>query len=635
MFCNKCGFQLNGATVCARCGAGKEQSPQNTPPQQFTPPSNQYTPSQQPQQYAPPSNQYTPSQQPQQFTPPSNQYTPPQQPQQFTPPSNQYTPPQQPQQFTPPNAQPPKKKSKTPVFVAIAAVLVVTIGVLLAVMLPGNNNDAPDTTQRPDGNTIVTPETPPPSDVVLTGAQIFENTRLAVFRVATDFGDGLVPIGSGFFICSSGIAVTNHHVMSALGGLTNASIILDDNSVYTVTGYYSYDTGNDIAIIHVDGRGEDFLYFTIGDSDSVRIGDNIYAIGGPEGDPITFTGGMVSRIAYEPISTGIYTVEGLLQHEAAIYGGNSGGPLVNDRGHVVGINSFGHTIRASVQWAVPINRVIFPASGATINPLPVSAHTPTQITTPGQFSGYESYPSVPTFMSVSYNATFLFGGNAVDLTLDLDGLYSRTYVYDLEERHSNSDSYEYGGALLDNGFDWQGSYLDDDNDIWEYFYSSANNISVAYCYAQELELMIILIGTGNAYETIYGSSGSGTIPPAAPGYTRFPLVPDAGLLVPTAEFLDSGYLYEWGVERYVLGDNTYIVSDDYVYLYSFPKNRLEDSVPFYIQLLENGFEVIRETEYELDDRTVFAGLYLHPGTLLVVSSIYDYQSEEWIIAIEE
>jgi hypothetical protein len=439
--------------------------------------------------------------------------------------------------------------------------------------------------------------------------------------------------GSGFFICPTGIAVTNHHVIV---GWPSAFVVTADDREFEITGYYSYDTGNDIAVIQVDGRGEAFQYFAIGDSDAVRVGEGVYAIGGPEGDPITFTGGMVSRIAYEPISTGDYTVEGLLQHEAAIYGGNSGGPLVNDRGHVIGINSFGHMFRASVQWAVPINRVIMPAAGAPIYHLPISAHAPGQIHTPGQFSGYESFPSVPAFRSVSHNAIFLFGGNASELLLDFGGLYSRAYIYDLEERHYFSDIFAYVEALFDNGFIWQGDFIDDDGDTWEYFYNVPNNISLTFCYAHEYEFIIILIGTGNSYEGLYGSSGIGEIPPpppAVPGYAGFPLVPDVGLLVSSAVLIESGYLQEWGFDTYILGDNTYIVRDDFVYVYSFPISRISDSDPFYAQLLINGFEPLRETEYEQDCGIVWAGLYIHPDTSLMVASIYFYESEEWLIGI--
>ena len=510
--------------------------------------------------------------------------------------------------------------------------LLVAVGVLAAMLLLGNRNDIPVPTPSPEVIVLTTNE-PPPADVVLTGAQIFENSRFAVFRVASDFGYGLEPIGSGFFICSSGIAVTNHHVMSAYGGLTNASVILFDDSVFEITGYYSYDIGNDIAIIKVESRGKVFDFLTIEDSDNVRVGDDVYAIGGPEGDPLTFTSGMVSRIAYEPISIDIYTVAGLLQHEAAIYGGNSGGPLVNNKGHVIGINTFGHMLRASVQWAVPINRVIMPAPDATVYPLPVSIQTPSQVHVPGQVFGYDSFPTVPNFISVSRNASFITGGNANEFDFDLDGIYSRLYAYSLAARYSMSDIDAYGVILVERGFYWQGDFVDIDGDLWEYYYDTRNNISVSYCYAHELEMVIILIGTGDAYKQLHGSSDIGLPPPSVPGYVNFPLVPDVGLLIPSAELIDSRYFYEWGLESFTLGGNLYVVKDDYIYLYKLPLSHIEDSEIFYVFLLENGFEVIRENFYDEDGDQYFAALFRHPSANLMVSSIYLYESEEWLIAI--
>jgi S1-C subfamily serine protease len=222
--------------------------------------------------------------------------------------------------------------------------------------------------------------TPAASGEVLTAAQVFAANRDAVIIIRAVCADGFSWTGSGFFINSSGVAVTNHHVMD---NMVRAAAILYDGSEFNISGYYSYDTANDLAVIQVDGTG--FDYVTLGNSDAVMVGENVFAIGGPDWDPLTFTDGMVSRIAYEPVSFGRYTISGMFQNTAAIYGGNSGGPLLNDRGEVIGVNTAGHTVRARVQWAVPINRVSPPARNAALNPLPVGGMpAPQQIYTPGQ-----------------------------------------------------------------------------------------------------------------------------------------------------------------------------------------------------------------------------------------------------------
>ncbi|MCL1934851.1 MAG: S1C family serine protease [Defluviitaleaceae bacterium] len=200
--------------------------------------------------------------------------------------------------------------------------------------------------------------------VPLNGAEIFERYGSAVFNIRTDRGNG-----SGFFITSSGIAVTNHHVME---GVNNATAILIDGTEFDITGFFYYsNTNNDLAIIQVDGV--DFNYLNIGNSDRIRIGEDIFALGSPEGDPITITTGNISTILTNPRQINIYNVSGLIQFTASIYSGSSGGPLLNVYGEVIGINSFGHSDRGSAQWAIPINRIpqLTNILSMDLNPLPI------------------------------------------------------------------------------------------------------------------------------------------------------------------------------------------------------------------------------------------------------------------------
>ena len=191
----------------------------------------------------------------------------------------------------------------------------------------------------------------------LFNEEIFERYGNAIFKIVTDRGQG-----TGFFITSSGIAITNHHVME---GANRATAILLDDTELDITGfYYSSFLNNDLAIIQVDRINGDFEYLHLGDSENIRIGENIVALGHPDtgpspiGEPLTVTTGNISTVLKgRPVKINIYTVEGLIQFTAAIYTGSSGGPLLNIYGEVIGINSFGRSDRGSVHWAVPINRV--------------------------------------------------------------------------------------------------------------------------------------------------------------------------------------------------------------------------------------------------------------------------------------
>jgi len=415
---------------------------------------------------------------------------------------------QPPQQYTPPAHPPAVKRSKAPIFISIG---IAVVGIVVAIIIAasgrsGSNSPAPEPPKEVDV-VIVTP-TPDTSPVVLTPAQIYENNLHSVFQIFYFIDEYYVAWGSGFFISESGVAVTNHHV---LDGTNNAIVILEDGSEYDITGYYSYDIDNDIAVIQVDGGGRRFQPVTIGNPDTLSVGDRVYAIGGPGGDPLTLTEGIISRFAHEPISYHIYTIAGMLQSTAFIYGGNSGGPLFNDKGHVIGINSAGMLERESTQWAVPVDRVEVPTAGATIHSLPIGTRTQTHFT--GEIFGFERYPDIPDFLSVSNNAYLLLSGTAFDLDFDLvidldeDGFYSFEYAYlfDLPEEHFVTDTDLYDDVLQDHGFIFQDVIVDEElEEVYVFLYNPRTNMSLVYCYFVDDEALLILIGSGNLYEILAG-----------------------------------------------------------------------------------------------------------------------------------
>ena len=185
---------------------------------------------------------------------------------------------------------------------------------------------------------------------MLTSAEIFAYNADVVFTIYASFdGDNFDSVGSGFFVCSSGIAVTNHHV---LVGWPYARIRTHSGQEFTIIGYYIYDIDNDLAIIQVSGN--DFLYAIIGNDDVLRVGDRVYAIGSPFGHHNTFSNGIISRLdAFA--SFGIYEIYGMIQITVPIFGGNSGGALFNHFGEVIGVTTA--TYGSDIGFAVPISRV--------------------------------------------------------------------------------------------------------------------------------------------------------------------------------------------------------------------------------------------------------------------------------------
>jgi serine protease Do len=145
-------------------------------------------------------------------------------------------------------------------------------------------------------------------------------------------------LGSGFIISPDGYVVTNNHVISAEGtGSTVEAITvtMPDGTEYPAK-LVGKDAASDLAVLKVDGRRE-FPFVRFGDSRQARVGDWVVAIGNPFGLGGTVTSGIVSAVYRNTGTGGAY--DRYLQTDAAINRGNSGGPMFDMRGNVIGINN--------------------------------------------------------------------------------------------------------------------------------------------------------------------------------------------------------------------------------------------------------------------------------------------------------
>ena len=141
--------------------------------------------------------------------------------------------------------------------------------------------------------------------------------------------------GSGWIISKDGIIVTNSHVVETAKNIT---LTLDDGNTFEVDmSTVAYDRLSDLAVLKIDA--EDLPAATIGDSDGLRIGDWVVAIGNALGEGISATSGIVSRQNVTLVVSEGQELRDLIQTDAAINPGNSGGPLVNMAGEVIGINT--------------------------------------------------------------------------------------------------------------------------------------------------------------------------------------------------------------------------------------------------------------------------------------------------------
>ncbi len=184
-------------------------------------------------------------------------------------------------------------------------------------------------------------------------------------RVYAAVADGVVAVqvgggsGTGFVIDENGTIVTNAHVV---GESDTATVRFGDSRSAIPARVLGSDPSTDLAVLRVDpSRAGTLRPLALADSDAVRVGDDVVAIGHPFGLDRTATAGIVSGLGREIESPNGFSIDEVIQTDAAINPGNSGGPLVDTRGRVVGVNSQIATAGASgnvgVGFAVPANTV--------------------------------------------------------------------------------------------------------------------------------------------------------------------------------------------------------------------------------------------------------------------------------------
>jgi S1-C subfamily serine protease len=196
---------------------------------------------------------------------------------------------------------------------------------------------------------------------------VVQVTSTSVVTVPADpfFGD-LFPsqqqqqsLGSGFVIDKTGHIVTNYHVVQGAKKI-NVSFSNGASTKATIVGV---DPSSDIAVLKVGASSRALTPLPLGNSDEMRVGDPVVAIGNPFGLDRTVTAGIVSAIQRAITAPNGYTIDHVIQTDAAINHGNSGGPLLNRRGQVIGVNaqietgSSGNGGNVGVGFAIPSNTV--------------------------------------------------------------------------------------------------------------------------------------------------------------------------------------------------------------------------------------------------------------------------------------
>jgi len=263
------------------------------------------------------------------------------------------------------------KKPWVVILVAIAALAGATLGCGLPseVLLQPTALPAPTPTPVP-----ATPTTAPPQVPALTEepanalegqvVAVYESAAPAVVNISTvviayDFFMRPVPqeggTGSGFLYDAEGHIVTNYHVVENAEEL---SVTLADGEVYPAE-IVGVDPSNDLAVVRIDVENLP-QPVALGDSDGLRVGEFVVAIGNPFGLERTLTVGVISSLGRVIESPDGRFIGEAIQTDAAINPGNSGGPLLDLEGRVIGVNSqiiSPSRASAGIGFAVPVNTV--------------------------------------------------------------------------------------------------------------------------------------------------------------------------------------------------------------------------------------------------------------------------------------
>ncbi len=164
-------------------------------------------------------------------------------------------------------------------------------------------------------------------------------------------------LGSGFVIDKAGHIITNYHVVQ---GAQEVSVNFSSGRDRVPAKIVGVDPSTDIAVLEVDMAPDALTPIPLGDSDGVQVGDPVVAIGNPFGLDRTATAGIVSAVQREITAPNGFPIDHVIQTDAAINHGNSGGPLLNASAQVIGVNSqitSGGLVDGNVGigFAVPIN----------------------------------------------------------------------------------------------------------------------------------------------------------------------------------------------------------------------------------------------------------------------------------------
>lgn len=210
-----------------------------------------------------------------------------------------------------------------------------------------------------------------PSVVYIEVLELLNNSSNSKDTLLADGSNAkLEGTGSGFLWDKFGHIVTNYHVVAKLAtdksGLQCCKVTVIDvqgNKISTEAEIIGFDPTYDLAVLKFNSQGRELKPALLGTSRDLHVGQNCFAIGNPYGYENTLTTGVVSGLGREIPSPNGQAIRGAIQTDAAINAGNSGGPLIDSFGHVIGVNTATFTrkgtgMSSGVNFAIPIDTVL-------------------------------------------------------------------------------------------------------------------------------------------------------------------------------------------------------------------------------------------------------------------------------------
>lgn len=292
----------------------------------------------------------------------------------------------------------------------------------------------------------------------LTTEELYDKCASAVFYLERYDSEGvLLGYGSGFFITSGGLAVTNYHVID---GASSAIITTADGAQYNVRGICSYDKTADLAVLQIDGSG--FSYLSIDASVPPAVGTGVYTIGSPYGLINTLSTGIVSNTDAK-INGSSY-----IQYSAPISLGSGGGPVLNSSGRVIGVSCLTVTSGQTLNFAVPIR---FLASLSRTNDVPLISIVRENADSVIFYRGHYPVPDYGVFVGVP-----LFKTEQDEVT-GVKTFYYKASDITVDDTAAVTD---YIRVLSQYGFTWQRSYTNDENYTVDVYYNTELDISVHF-----------------------------------------------------------------------------------------------------------------------------------------------------------